>query len=65
MNGCPPVNVFYGDVSYNASAVGGRYPVGTRVTYTCEIRHAAGDLQRTCQQSGKWTGLQAICRRCN
>ena len=42
MNGCPPLSVFFGEVNYNRSAVGGHYPVGTRGTYACDDSKESG-----------------------
>ena len=65
VNGCPPLSVIFGEVSYNRSAVGGRYPVGTQGTYHCDTRKWYGSNSRICQQSGVWNGEPAICERSN
>ena len=65
MNGCPALSVLNGELSYNNSAVSGRYLVGTNGTYQCDDIKEHGSTSRICQQSGVWTGEPAICRRSN
>ena len=52
VNGCPPLSELHGVVSYNRSAVGGRYPVGTKGTYHCDVSLYSGSETRICQRSG-------------
>ena len=63
MNGCPPLSVRNGRVSYNSTAVGGRYPAYTVGTYSCNVSKRAGSGTRTCQRTGVWDGSPALCRQ--
>ena len=63
VNGCPPLSSLHGVVSYNRSAIGGRYPVGTKGTYHCDVSLYSGSETRTCQRSGVWGGSPAICTK--
>ena len=71
VNGCPPLSVFYGVVTYNTSANGGQYPVGTKGTTACDdpTNKFDGTISgwgiRMCQQSGVWNGWPAVCKRSN
>ena len=63
MNGCPSLSVFYGEVTYNRSAVGERFPVGTKGTYHCNDTIVTGWTTRICQKSGVWDGWPILCRK--
>ena len=63
VNGCPPLSELHGVVSYNRSATGGRYPVGTKGTYHCDVSLYSGSETRICQRSGVWSGSPALCSK--
>ncbi|XP_072017075.1 sushi, von Willebrand factor type A, EGF and pentraxin domain-containing protein 1-like [Amphiura filiformis] len=47
----------------HGSVNGWSWRKGTVVTYTCDQRYqiSRGDLNRTCQLSGEWTGIEPVC----
>ena len=50
------------DVAH-ASHSGSSYSVGDKVVYTCDVgyTHKSGDLERTCQDNGEWSGVLPVC----
>ena len=55
------------DISFNRDQVGYGYPIGTRVTYSCDqgYERTSGWEVRTCQASGEWNGYAGICTKSN
>ena len=55
-----------GGRTYNKNAVGGRYPVDTVVTFTCNSGYSlSGSSTRKCQTSGHWNNNSPTCNRSN
>ena len=55
-----------GRITFNASLVGGRYPVYTVATYTCNSGYSrVGGRTSTCGLNGYWQGNPPVCNRSN
>ena len=55
-----------GRVSYNKNIVGGRYPVNTVASFTCNRGYNRnGHNSRTCESSGNWNRQTPTCNRGN
>ena len=55
-----------GGRTYNKNAVGGRYPVDTVVTFTCNSGYSlSGSSTTKCQTSGQWNNNSPTCNRSN
>ena len=64
---CTPIGLLNGKTMYNkAVASNGRYPVDTRVSFTCNHGYRrTGPTSSTCQTSGNWIQQSPTCRQCN
>ena len=53
-----------GRITFNASLVGGRYPLYTVATYHCNSGYnREGGHTSTCSTSGNWQGLSPTCKK--
>ena len=52
---CPALNLVNGQISYDASPVNGRFPVGTTASLSCDAGYSlSGTRTRTCHDLGNW-----------
>ena len=55
-----------GGRTYNRNSVGGKYPVDTVVTFTCNSGYSrSGSSTRKCQTSGNWNSNSPTCNKSN
>ena len=58
---CPALTLANGQISYDASPVNGRYPVGATASLTCDYGYfQSGASRRTCLSSGIWDNQEEI-----
>ena len=51
-----------GDISYNKDKVGGRYPVNTKASFSCNSGYNRnGHSSRICQSAGNWNHQTPTC----
>ena len=55
-----------GGISYNKEKVGGRYPVNTEASFSCNSGYNRnGHSSRTCQSDGNWDQQTPSCNQGN
>ena len=63
---CSALSLSNGKVSYDRDPLGGRYPVNTKASFSCNGGYNRdGDESRTCQSSGNWNQNTPTCNEGN